>query len=341
MSLICADESADCCQGNRTEKQDAQKDDGDKGKEKSKSDRLAELEKPQGQSQLDYMPRLAHALNDLERESQSHGHHHRPLRAIGVLGDDVYDKLLLLQSLRKRFPSAVFFTTDLDARLFHPSELKWTRNLVVGSSFGLELGEELQKDVPPFRDTYQTGEYLACLAALGQPAALASLGHIRPQIFEIGRRGAYALDIDTNMGREDPLYRSRPAPFERPLSAGWACLIALAVVVMAACLMKFYFQPARSGWGGLGVFVLWAALLGAFLFSLISGEHRNPNGEPFSLFDGVSIWPCEIVRMAGFTLSLILLATAWVQVTASNKELAKAFDLSTSGATPLQASGQN
>ena len=48
-------------------------------------------------------------------------------KAIGVLGSDVYDKLLILQALKQNFPHAIFFTTDLDARLFPPREIQWTR----------------------------------------------------------------------------------------------------------------------------------------------------------------------------------------------------------------------
>ena len=39
--------------------------------------------------------------------------------------------------------------------------------MIVASSFGLELKDALQQDIPPFRDSYQTAQYLACLSALG------------------------------------------------------------------------------------------------------------------------------------------------------------------------------
>src|SRR5262249_22087699 len=133
------------------------------GKEKTKAEKILDLERPEGPSQLDYVPRLALEIKERQREAE---HDHKPLRAIGVLGSDVYDKLLVLQSLYKLFPNVIFFTTDLDARLLHPAELGWSRNLIIASSFDLELGEHLQGAVPPFRDTYQTGKFLACLAAL-------------------------------------------------------------------------------------------------------------------------------------------------------------------------------
>ena len=57
------------------------------------------------------------------------------IRAIGILGSDPYDKLVILEALRHRFPEAVFFTTDLDARLWNAPSLRLTHNLVVASSF--------------------------------------------------------------------------------------------------------------------------------------------------------------------------------------------------------------
>ena len=81
--------------------------------------------------------------------------------AIGVLGTDVYDKLLVLQALRPYFPNAQFFTTDFDALLLDPADAKWTRGLLVASSFGPALRDEIQQQIPPFRSGYQTAAFLA------------------------------------------------------------------------------------------------------------------------------------------------------------------------------------
>ena len=64
------------------------------------------------------------------------------IKAIGVVGTDFYDKYLVLQALRQRFPDVIFFTTDLDARFLHPDNFKWTRNLIVASNFGLSLRKD-------------------------------------------------------------------------------------------------------------------------------------------------------------------------------------------------------
>ena len=158
---------------------------------KEKERKTPEANRAEGPSQLDYIPRLADHIEQVNRELFVDSPAAQ-IRAIGVLGSDLYDKLLTLQALRPRFPNAIFFTTDLDARLWHPNQLKWTRNMVVASSFGLELQPELQQDIPPFRDSYQTAEYLSCLSALGLVSP-DELKCISPRLFEIGRNGPVDL----------------------------------------------------------------------------------------------------------------------------------------------------
>jgi hypothetical protein len=74
---------------------------------------ISRFEGAEGQSQYDYLLRLADELKERDAEfRRTDGGH---IAAIGVLGSDVYDKLLILQALRPEFPEALFFTTDLDA----------------------------------------------------------------------------------------------------------------------------------------------------------------------------------------------------------------------------------
>jgi hypothetical protein len=101
-----------------------------------------------------------------ERVAESQRASHGRIKAIGIMASDTHDKLLLLQALRTRFTNLPFFTTDADARLFHPAVQEWTRNLIVGSAYGLVLAEDLQGSTPPFRDVYQSSAYLATLFAL-------------------------------------------------------------------------------------------------------------------------------------------------------------------------------
>jgi len=112
-----------------------------------------------GPSQLDYLRRLARTIAGLRSASPR-------IRAIGVISSDVYDKLLVLQALRSALPGATYFTFDMDARLLEQRNLKATRQLIVGSSLGLSLRPELQGDIPPFRDTYQSSTFFATMFAI-------------------------------------------------------------------------------------------------------------------------------------------------------------------------------
>ena len=168
-------------------------------------------ERPEGTSQLDYVRALATRIQE-EGEGA---------KAIGILGSDPYDALLILKALRPAFPYAIFFTVDLDARHLHASEYTWTRNMVIASPFGLQLDGGLQRDVPPFRSSDQTAAYFAVLRAVNHvtcrtagdrqnPAAALCPGgyHValtpedrtydaaeHSRIFEVGREGAVDLSV--------------------------------------------------------------------------------------------------------------------------------------------------
>ncbi len=116
---------------------------------------------PEGRSQYDYLKRLPQRIRD-QMESPQTGE----VTAIGVVGTDVYDKLLVLRALRPQFPECVFFTTDMEAIYTHPEENANTRNLIVASHFGLSLNDKLQAQTPPFRDSYQTATFLATRLAI-------------------------------------------------------------------------------------------------------------------------------------------------------------------------------
>ncbi|TKB57974.1 MAG: hypothetical protein E8D49_11250 [Nitrospira sp.] len=132
------------------------------------------LERPVGTGQFDYAQRLADRIERDMAEVAAGDNNQNPVAAIGILGSDAYDALLILQAMRDRFPGAVFFTTDLDSRLVYADEYRWTRNLVTASHYGLELYGRLQRDVPPFRSSYQTSAYFATLQAVGHVRPLAT-----------------------------------------------------------------------------------------------------------------------------------------------------------------------
>lgn len=123
-------------------------------------------EKPEGTNQSDYLRRLADQLVHVDEELRAR--RRGGLRAIGVLGTDLYDKLLVMRALRDRLPGPIYFTTTLDARYALPSEWKAAHNLVIASPYGLRLHAHFQDNVPPFRDSYQTATFATALYILEQ-----------------------------------------------------------------------------------------------------------------------------------------------------------------------------
>jgi len=188
---------------------------------KSKNDNEPEnksydIRRPIGAGQFDYLRRIADEMVQMDKDFRKFNG--KGIRAIGVLGSDVYDKLLILHALRSRLMGVTFFTTDLDAQLLHPSEFNWARNLVIASSFDLKLTSRLQKNTPPFRDSYQTSMFYSAGLALkldenylhtkkpinfhpvkGQSKndffnVMVNLPtQLGPLIFEVGRNGAVPL----------------------------------------------------------------------------------------------------------------------------------------------------
>ena len=159
------------------------------------------IEWPEGRAQEDYVRRLVReVLKDNDRN---------PVQAVGLIGGDVHDKLVWVQALRDAFPDRTLFTTDMDARLLHPSMTRYTRNVIVTSSLSLtwdeddpacpRLDDTLANQIGPFRDTYQTSTFLAArLASATGDGATALACRIdkavaHPVAFEIGRDGMVKL----------------------------------------------------------------------------------------------------------------------------------------------------
>ena len=275
---------------------------GNAGQKAKREDRSLEL--PEGRGQLDYLRRLAKTLQ--EAASDIPGGY----RAIGVLGSDVYDKLLILQALRKSFPQAIFFTTDLDARLAHPAQWAWTRNLIIASHFGLELRQDMQQSIPPFRDSYQTALFFSVLQALQDGGKRNVITGAPPRVYEIGRHGAFDLSAFGDPEAPFTIHPERsdldPATgYPRSVSVSLILLIAGALLLILLCAMLISSQvwtvcinlaTSRRFWAimivalgtGIGL-VLWAMSDGA-------------DGEPFVLTEGISVWPTQAIRFLSFLL---------------------------------------
>jgi len=226
-------------EGKTTEQDKSKKEQGDTGNANS------EQERPEGQSQKDYLRRLSARISELEREFDSKGE--GQITAIGVLGSDAYDKLMVLKSLRSVFPKAIFFTTDLDTRLMHPDDFDVTRNLIVAASFGLQLDPAIQKVIPPFRDSYQTAHFLATQIALtnaqekilDQKRINEFLGNAR--VFEISHNKA--IDLSDDGGYCESLQECKnvhpPIPSHFP---GWRIFLPASIgvvsIIWLACILS-------------------------------------------------------------------------------------------------------
>ncbi len=231
-------------------------------------------EASEGAKQFDYLRRLSGRMVEANQDLKRSG---REITAIGIVGSDVYDKLAVLRALRKQFPRAVFFSTDLDARLLDASEQNWTRNLVLGSSYGLSLHPCIQKDIPPFRNGYQTAAFFATRVALfnafpdvqirvdrcreatlseveatdltrtAEPLDQATVSNwLYPRIFEIGRKRAWDLTVE---------------PISAPTfgASGSRCLGLHLCSNIHPPRLHLVKQSTRVAWITLGAFALTAA----------------------------------------------------------------------------------
>jgi hypothetical protein len=160
---------------------------------------LGSMEKADGNSQLDYLRRLADHIASVDLAQRDEGSD--GIGAIGILGQDTYDKLLLLQALKSRMPNKVYFSTDLDARMLQQGQARITRNLVLAAPYGLTLTRALQQDVPPFRESLQSAVFIAVLAAQSPQSLEAKRWKfdyskstlLSPSIYEVGTHGFIPL----------------------------------------------------------------------------------------------------------------------------------------------------
>jgi hypothetical protein len=332
-----------------------------KPKESSNTKRkTAAKERPEGSSQLDYAVRLAEKIESDNNLNLQRGK--STFRAIGILGSDVYDKLLLLQALHKRLPNAIFFTTDLDARLWHEDEFLWTRNLLIASPFDVRLNEkwneELHVAIAPFRDGYQTALYLSTLQAVGWLIDRENNGCLTlrnsnrtfsrdsvPKLYEVGRHGPVDISVATRL-ECDTSNAISIAP-ERPLIApramtilgyhfGFFTLVA-AMSITFGTIMVLMIRPlwtmANSvrSWmtgnlmhGGISLVIVFMFLAGLVWIRAWLASDEN-TGEPFSLLDSVSIWSTELIRLFGIALALALVIKGVTDLRNNRHDIAKMF----------------
>ena len=279
------------------------------------------LERYTGDSQFDYLRKLASfAAADAERDGDK-------VIAIGVLGSDVYDKLLVLQAFRNRFHDALRFTTDLDARLLHPSETGWARGLVVLSTFGLRPERGIQGNSwynggvfekwhsqiePIFRDSYQTALFTTVPIALGNAAQddwkLRKMlsENLVPHVHEVGRYTEILL------GQMD----------EDSINIYFTLKIA-GIFSISIVLIWIFLQSSAVWWGASAIVVP------VVLVAIVAGP-QGGDGEPYSLEAikaGISIWPVEIIRLVAAFLSVYWLFHSSRTLTGNGSDLSVAYGI--------------
>lgn len=226
---------------------------------------ITKFEQPQGQDQYDYIQRISAKVKNMVDNPGK-------IKAIGVMGVDVYDKLLILRALHDEFPNALFFTTDLDARLWHYTELPFTRNLIVASSYGLQLNPKWQRDIPPFRSTHQTSFFVAALQAL----RVLKKGDVdlnkKPHIYEIGRQGAY--DITPTHGNTtlhpERLHRWKIKGLITKCSYLLGLFILPSMVIIGIFCGMFVDRNTRSKWYWIVYVLVW---IGVFITFIVVLKH--------------------------------------------------------------------
>ena len=264
----------------------------------------ARMAQPEGRSQADSLLRLADQLEDVDRDlrhEQGSG-----LRAVGVLGSDIYDRLMVLTALRSRLPDAVFFTNTLDARLAHPSEWATTHNLVISAGFGLRLAEQYQRQVPPFRESHQTAMFATTLCIT--KVLPQSLGHAVPRRFEVGRAGLH--DLSATESKLHP-------PRDMANWWNWRLSVRAWLIVLAALLLALLSARLVRGIGGGPIKAIWGrttvVVASAALASMVATWFfyrwtlQGGAGEQFGLADGTSVWPSNALRIFALLLTLLFL----------------------------------
>ncbi len=295
-----------------------------------------------GDAQLDYVRRLARKI---DRANSGIGGG-AGFVAIGILGTDVYDKLLILQALRMELPSATFFTTDLDARLGDPEAKPWTRNLIVGSAYGLSVRDHKG---PAFRDSYQTALYRAVRIAhrlpvvplgtspsqtcerIGRPYRCAP----SPKLFEVGLKDLVDITDCKELCEEaDAIHPESElaSGYRRVVEAAIPSLGVLGPLLifgLAAVAMARRLKPDSPADGvskssnlryGAHRAMSILALVSALVLAVCIYEWLAVGYEPAVFFQGVSTIPTLVLDMTAVVLSIGVVVIGWARTAQEDKD---------------------
>ena len=272
--------------------------------------RLAELVRQYGAGQLDGAGARARLLDRTE------------LVAIGVLGSDLYDKLLILQAIRERIPGVVTFTTDLDARLAESGNYGFARNLIVGSTYGFTVGWRDARRPRGFRSSYETGLHRGVALALerefgtGEAVSGATTWAPCPRLFEIGRTGPVDIsryDNECENSESDDIHGTAAYLHSRSHflahAQEWVFVLAPLLLLTGVSLrVHFGFVESRGHRKKAHERVMW---LGAWsVVALAVSMSSFTKSEPAFFFEGVSSVPAFVLHATAvvYTVALGLIA---------------------------------
>jgi len=310
--------------------------------------KTAATEATEGLNQSDYLRRLARQMK--EKDARWQRKHGLGIRAIGLLGSDIYDKLMILRALRPQFPDAVFFTNNYDAHFERRDDWGDAHNLIVASPFGSALPETFsQQHIAPFRDTNQTATYVGTLVATGRMTKEeAEYLSWQPRVFEISRHGAYDLSEPWYLEGKN-LSVSNKRWFRDWLFAHGVRLrliiISLMVLAMVAWISVTIARRTLSG-GGTAIerlkrafvsTVFWLVCGGPLIILVVAlvAQDLAPE-EPLAFFSGISIWPTEMVRLIAFMLAIFFMFKASFDLRANAKRIEMEFAFAPLPLTPFR-----
>lgn len=320
---------------------------GDSGKDNSREqgqknqsarDTVA-VEATEGLNQSDYLRRLARELKEANARWQQEDN--QGICAIGLLGSDIYDKMMILRALRPEFPSAIFFTNNYDAHFERRDAWDDTHNLIIASPFGASLPSiYTQQHVAPFRDSDQTSMYVGTLVATGRMDKSVATGYFvwQPRIFEISRRGALDLSppwYAPSYGEGIVLADSNKSWFSDWFFSGtipWRLAGAtLALVALAAWIGVTIASRTLQGGGGtpqrlrrvLASTVFWLACGGPIIVLVVAAfaQYGSAADEPLAFLSGISIWPTEMLRLIVIMLAIHFMIKAGIDLRSNERKL--------------------
>jgi len=291
-----------------------------------------QMERPVGTSQLDYLLNLAEEIKRLDKQYAHEG----GIKAIGITGHDTYDKLLILQALRHKFPGVLFFTTDLDARFFHPSEIKWTRNLLVASPFGLQLNSNFQKQTPPFRDNFQTSFFLTTKLALCDSTLISEPGNCGkdlkkkakewtdyPRLFEIGNSDVVDISHTPHPLLDITDKSSESSDTDKKVLKKLPLIVVVAIFLPLLLIVFFTPQNLRVH---LFVITFIAIIFICFIYYFLTYYEGI---EYASFTDGTSMWPSVLMKILAFILAIGLFILTLRKLSQNHQHIEEVYLLKT------------